>query len=287
MKIKFAVLLFYSSIFVFAQQIDGVLKDKDTHLPIAYANIWYENKEIGTTSDINGNFTLPLFEDYLTISVLGYEKLRIKSSKYVNISLKPLGYSLDDIVIVSRKNKNQIIFGNHKKNNVTSFQNTNLPRIFCQLIKKDSANSQLKYLKEIQFVSLSQLDSSKIQIRILQNEGKPSADYLDEKIIIKVKKGKNLNKIDLSKYNIVIPDEGLFVGFEWLIVEENMRNTYDKSISKSYEPSIGHVPSNNPSMFEYKKGQWLQEKFNYSNKNNETSFDGKYSKIALNYILSD
>ena len=38
--------------------------------------------------------------------------------------------------------------------------------------------------------------------RIIEADGKPGDDYLGENIIIIIKKGKNLNKLNLEKYNL-------------------------------------------------------------------------------------
>ena len=41
-------------------QIKGVVKDSLTGNPIPYVNIWVENKNIGTTSEENGSFSIDL-----------------------------------------------------------------------------------------------------------------------------------------------------------------------------------------------------------------------------------
>lgn len=86
---------------------------------------------------------------------------------------------------------------------------------------------------------------SKARIRVLSYNPKtnnPNIDIIRENLILTLKKG--MNTIDISKYNIPMPKEGVFVAIEWLIIEENAYESvwYKNKIKHtkiSYGPILG------------------------------------------------
>ena len=75
-------LLFFFITFSLSAQIRGVVKDSISGEPIPYVNIWVENETIGTTSEVNGRFSLDIKEEkVLFFSALGYETKKSSNSK--------------------------------------------------------------------------------------------------------------------------------------------------------------------------------------------------------------
>lgn len=58
-------------------QIDGFICNQKTNEPIAYANIWVENENIGTTSSSDGRFWIKehVKNKQLFVSAIGYESV--------------------------------------------------------------------------------------------------------------------------------------------------------------------------------------------------------------------
>jgi len=109
---KFLVLFFIS--FSLSAQIRGVVKDSISGEPIPYVNIWVENETIGTTSEVNGRFSLDIKEEkVLVFSALGYETKK-SSSKNEIILLKPKVFELDEIIVEQPKFKKEIEVGNYE-----------------------------------------------------------------------------------------------------------------------------------------------------------------------------
>ena len=74
--------LFFS--FSLSAQIKGVVKDSISGEPIPYVNIWVENETIGTTSELDGSFSLDLKEEkILVFSALGFETKKISSKNEI------------------------------------------------------------------------------------------------------------------------------------------------------------------------------------------------------------
>jgi uncharacterized protein DUF5686/carboxypeptidase-like protein len=96
------VLLFFSA-FSFAQHtVSGVVKDGDTHTPLAFASIIDGNGQNQIT-DIDGKFTLSGENktDKITVSYIGYQKKEVKISaeKFITILLSAEIKKLDPVVL--------------------------------------------------------------------------------------------------------------------------------------------------------------------------------------------
>ena len=94
---------------VFAQ-IQGVVKDATTGESIPYASVFYEGKGVGVLTDVDGRFVVDKFVEWknLSFSSVGYATkvvpITSKTTK-LTVSLKPLEYTLDEVVVKARREK--------------------------------------------------------------------------------------------------------------------------------------------------------------------------------------
>jgi hypothetical protein len=279
-------------------QIKGVIKDSISGQPIPYVNIWVDGETIGTTSEENGSFSLDIKEEKILIfSALGYESKK-SSSKNEIILLKPKVIELKEVVVASAKKNKTIKVNSFKKNKIKVYYGAGIePTIIAKKIEPTDQIIKHPYLKEINFLSLCQLEKAKLVLRFFEidADGKPGDDYLGENIIIIIKKGQNLNKLNLEKYNIRIPDKGFFIAFEFLTIEENkytFKNTQEldgKSIKKefvSFDPVIGTTPTENQNSYQYTKGIWYK-RGKFSNVDKLTSYQNKFGELAIELTLTN
>ncbi len=112
--------------------ITGKVLDSITLTPLPFVHIYYLDSNIGTITDINGNFTIKLEDDKknLVFSFVGYKKdtLSVDSIKKTNIiKLAPIQYLLKEVVITPGPNlANRIIelaIANKEKNNPLNYNN--------------------------------------------------------------------------------------------------------------------------------------------------------------------
>jgi hypothetical protein len=265
---KFLVLFFIS--FSLSAQIKGVVKDSISGEPIPYVNIWVENETVGTTSEADGSFSLDIKEEkILVFSTLGYE-VKKTSSKSEFILLKPKVFDLKEVIIEQPKYKKEIEIGNYE----TSGFRIGLGNINSAVFFK-SNNEMLvhPFLKEVQFLTKSDLENAKIRINILSvnSDNSPGESLLDDEIIVNVKKGKNKNIVDLSSYRFKIPKEGFFISLEKLLIEENKyysehtyKDNFGKKITRksmSIEPELCFVPEGNDIVWQAAiNGNWTKTK---------------------------
>jgi TonB-linked SusC/RagA family outer membrane protein len=117
MKTKLFYLLFLcaaTSFYAQQTQISGTVISSEDAFPVAGANILVEGKNIGTSSDFDGNFEIKVNKgDILVIRYLGFvsEKVVITNQEKLNIVLSPDNQLLDEIVVVG--------YGTQKKKEVT------------------------------------------------------------------------------------------------------------------------------------------------------------------------
>ena len=244
-------LLFFFITFSLSAQIRGVVKDSISGEPIPFVNIWVENETIGTTSETNGSFSLDIKEEkMLVFSALGYE-VKKASSKSEVILLKSKVFELKEVVIEQPKFKKEIEVGNYE----TSGFRIGLGNINSAVyFKPYDEMITHPFLKEIKFLTKSDIENAKIRIKILSvnADNTPGESLIDDEIIVSVKKGKSKNTVDLTGYRFKIPLIGFFISFEKLLIEENKyytEHTYKDhqgnkitQKSMSIEPELCFIP---------------------------------------------
>ena len=109
------ILLVLSSLQVIGQKkivITGNIIDKKTKEPLPFAAIVYQNKSIGTISNVDGFFTLSLLNvsesDSIFISYVGYEPIKTIISNCIEAKtykLEPIINELSEVVVTSKKFK--------------------------------------------------------------------------------------------------------------------------------------------------------------------------------------
>ena len=90
-------------------KISGVVmeaNEKNEHIPLFGANVYWLDTAVGTTTDLDGNFTIPYSTAYkkLVISYVGYktDTLNITEPKAIHHLLEATS-DLDEVTLTSRK----------------------------------------------------------------------------------------------------------------------------------------------------------------------------------------
>jgi hypothetical protein len=107
MKYKLLLLFFLSNLsFLLSQTIvTGKVFDADTKEPVAFANVVFKGTSIGTTADLEGNFTLKTDKpvDSLLFAYIGYDKkvvaVKIGQTQTINMAMTTAGVALQEVVI--------------------------------------------------------------------------------------------------------------------------------------------------------------------------------------------
>ena len=281
--------------FSVSAQIKGVVVDENNK-PIPYVNIWVENENIGTTSEEDGSFQLNVSKDKnLVFSANGFDKKTCKFLEKNEIILKPTVYQLEEVKIEVRKATEEIEIGKYDKSKINFYYGCwDKPWIIAKYISYNDTIEQKPFLKDLTIMTTSYKKNASFNLRILEvnTDGSPGNEIINENIFVKVKKGKENTTIDLSKYKLKIPQSGIFISIEFLIIEENryesevyIKETNKKETMISYQPSIGTVPSEVSTTWKY-IGKWSRTE----NKNSNISverYKNKFSEIAMKLTLTN
>ena len=241
-------------------QIRGVVKDSISGEPIPYVNIWVENETIGTTSEANGSFFLEASKQKnIVFSVLGYEKKTIKGSEISLVNLKPTTYELNEIVVLNKKQSKKIEIGNIKDAIFQSFDNG--PKVEAKFFPYQSSYSKTKFIKEVTIFTDSRIDSATIKIHFysVDENGAPGKELLNKDFVVTLNKGVLRHKFDVSHFDMVFPEKGIFVAYEKLLIESNKTGT-------KYQPYVLYNFVERDFFYTYSFGKWnkqeadLQEK---------------------------
>ncbi len=152
MKIRLSVLilvLFVKGLFSQQYEVKGVVHDSKTKEPLAFVNISTDNNKTGTTTDIDGKFSIIIDSNTccLRFSYVGYENLDVKvdnAKKYYFIKLIQKPIDLNEVIVLPGINKAHRIIDsvmNHKKENnprnIKAFTYTTYDKIILT-VKNDS-----------------------------------------------------------------------------------------------------------------------------------------------------
>lgn len=285
------IILFLLISFSLSAQIKGVVVDEN-NIPIPYVNIWIENENIGSTSEDDGSFKIDLKDENknLVFSAIGYKKEVTKFKE--KIVLEKQIYKLEDVVIQTSKQTKEIEIGDSKKIHHTQLSGDK-PWIYGKLFSYEANYSETSFLKSIIFFTNSRKEEAKIKIRIYEvKDSIPTDDILYEDLIVTVKKGMRKNKIDVSKYKIMFPKNGLIVGLEWLIIDYN-KYYFDYKDGKSEKSLVNYAPdlvinySDIENSYRFSGGKWKKNKLIFFKTKNKNPWDNKVMVPAINLVLTN
>lgn len=288
---RYLVLLFLTC-FSITAQIKGFVVDYKNQ-PISYVNIWVENENIGTTSEENGSFSITVEDQnkVLVLAALGFETKKVKVSEAEKVVLKRIIFQLDEVVISKKSGAVEVEIGDSKNINL-SYLSGAKPLIFAKRFNYSNDFSKTPFIKNTIIFTKNEIKNATFKLRIfgVDKEGGPGLDLLNEDIIVKVKKGKRENKIDLTTYNLLIPKNGIFIAFESMIIDSNkFELKYTESNSKKikeqavYAPNIVCNAVERENTFEYSGGKWIQRKKSVG----ENIYINKVIEPAINLTLTN
>ena len=269
--------------FSLSAQIKGIVKDSLTGKPIPYVNIWVQNENIGSTSEENGTFFINTTEKgkKLIFSTLGYEKKIINASEASEVNLKLAAYLLNEVVISKSIGTKSVEIGKNKNEMYQAFDNG--PKIDTKFFPYLPTYKKTKYLKQVSIYTDSRIENAIIKIHFynVDSNGFPAEELMEKDFVVTVKKGTRINRFDLTELNLKFPKNGLFVGFEKLMIEKNKTeknitdsNTNITQVQKSYFPFVLYNYVERDFLYTFSGGKW--------NRQSNQSENGLTGKMKIN-----
>ena len=114
-------------------------------------------------------------------------------------------------------------------------------------------------------------------------------ELLNKDFLVKVKKGILRNKFDISDFNLVIPNNGIFVAYEKLMIESNKLErqivdpyTKREKTQKTYYPLVLYNYVERDVVYNFYGGRWNKKVNEQNPKDKLTIFEP-----AINLILTN
>jgi len=219
---QFIFFLLFTSCSLYSQTPIS-LRDKVTNSPVSYANIW-KDKVLYKTSDSLGVFQVDTKDlgHFFKITCVGYNDTIVKMEQKLKLG---------------KANRGDTRYG------VQWDSKTGMVAKFFQNEKKEVC-----YLSKVRFSVYSSAKNRKLMVLIysVDKNGIPSELINTENIILNPKKGTHVAEIDLNKWNIEFPKEGIFIVIQHPLLEQNKlyaENTTNPN-AFIYEPLIAVDYSN-------------------------------------------
>lgn len=230
-KILIIIGLFFICCDLFSQikNYSGYVID-DNNKNISYVHIYFKNAKIGTVTDSVGYFSIDEkllknnFKDTIIFSCIGYEKKEIPISTFINynrhsnVIIKQNTIFLEEILIKPRESTiYKFGYDNLKSSMLTIYGRPGK----CLIVKiKNEENKKNGIIKSISFQvkNNNSMINNRLRVRFFYQENEKFIffDYFKEEQIIISDFSKKRITIDISKYNIPFPQEGVYVGLEWI-----------------------------------------------------------------------
>jgi|GEM_PF-5038339 len=277
--LKLAI-FFFSQIILSQTSITGKVLNKETKEHLIYSTIQIENKSKGTYTNEQGNFKLDTTgygNKKIIISHMGFvnDTMNIRNLKDINtIELMPKINQLDEIVINSfnkkiNANKKQNWFWNKKRERkylVTPARGTT----YGVLIDKPNeifGSIEIYYLKQ----KSGTLNKIRIHFYKSAQNGEPTKERIFKNdLIFELPYNSKKLTIDLSYLNFKIPQNGFYLGIEFMGNNDNQLNSettifYTDNI-KDYRTYIRTWGNDwlNTSRFTSRLTNYYNLKFSYS-----------------------
>ena len=200
--------------------LTGVVVDSDNQAVLPFVNIGIKQKNIGTSSLLDGTFTIKIpsqnENDTLTFSMVGYSELNLSIKNIVSTNqktfqLKIKTTALNSVVVTASKLVEQK-FGIKNNGAILHFTDgsTNQNDIFeiAQLIKLDTTLSKITSVNLL--ISEPRNDSGTFRINFYGYDGSRPTEKIIEKSIVQTKQiQEGWLKFDLTKYKVYL--KGSFV----------------------------------------------------------------------------
>ena len=233
--------------------VSGNVFNSDTHTPIAFANIGLPGSSIGTISNEDGSFSLPVplksLNDSLSFSALGFGQRKIAIAYFLDdqkrtVWLNEKIYALKEVSIYAKSKKNKFFRAGNRshKGGVLEADTTYAGRALALFIDP-ALNSNMPLPVYIQKASLrilrNNLPSFRFRLRLNKVDsvtGAPGEDILDKSIVVISSVRQGWVDFDLSEVHLLI-DKPFFITFE------QITNVTDRAkIAEGYRKYIYEHP---------------------------------------------
>ena len=248
LKTSLLALIFTFSSVVFAQEkqtwIGKILSNGN---PISFATVVVLPTQKVYIAEEEGGIIFEYLEsDSIKISCLGYRSMAFSGKDLVKVSeikLRQVVFQIDEVKITSKQNTEWWGMKGEKSTMGWGFSPGSQAALFISNPEKKSGTiTKLRYFLDGIIFSKAHRIPFNIKVLTVGADGSPDKDLIPETVMVQSKKRKWF-EVDISQYNISIPENGFFVCMDFLPksqYEYEYRNVtfVDKERSQTKRKSI-------------------------------------------------
>ncbi len=281
-------------------QLKSSTIDASNRTPLPHVNVWIAGKDVGTTSDQNGQFLIngSTDSDTLVFSCAGYVMKRIPVREVASsVSLERNVIALRAVTLKNKKVKRiKKVIGEFETSSINSYWSSGgQPYLIGRLFRYEENIKHLPIIKSLKLYLWSRGSSvSNIRLYSADTNGLPDKEISEGNILLRAEDGMRMTAVDLADRGIVFPASGLIVLLETMIIPENRYEVKLPDEGKTliqYNPSLGVFPSEmtNDTEIYFFKGGWgkRQRPFPAWGHNDINSHEGKFAIPAIQVTLSN
>ncbi len=258
-------------------KVKGKIYDANKGVPLEFAGLQLMNTTIGTITNSEGEFAFSIKKnqlgDTLLISALGYERQNVVLSIFFNnpdtvIYMKTISILIDEVTINAADYQLKTI-GNNKKISFGSFYIDTHGQQTALFVENED-NDKGRILAVNYYLSKKGNTTAPFRVRLYQLDslGNPGKDLLPDVLIAKPKFDGGWFTVNLTHYNIQIPENGFFVAIEGIYpVEKEAINEFgdmendDFPLTVSYGQQLGYSRKKGNNTWHYSLAHtWFQLK---------------------------
>lgn len=220
--------------------LKGSVREKESNMPIPYATVQIKNTTIGTITDNEGRFELTFekkyYNDTILFSFIGYERIE-KKIQDINPEAPQLIFLSVDTIIIDPIEVNpteyEIISLGNSRNKSTNNLYIDTHGQQSVLYVENERKTEGKIVSLNYYLSKKGNYKAPFRLRVYapDSNGKPGSDLLPHMIIVKPNTGKGWYSVNISDYNVRIPESGFFIGIEGIYPNDYLTTTAPDSLT--------------------------------------------------------
>ena len=169
----------------------------------------------------------------------------------------------------------------------------NGPRIDIKFFPYLSKYKRTKFIKQVVINTDSRIEEATLKLHFykVDSEGFPGEEYLEKDFIVTVSRGVKKTLFNLISFNLTMPKNGIYVGFERLKigknkVEKTIKDAESNSnvIQTSFCPYVLYNSVERDYTFTFSDGKWIKE---FTPNRLDTSSKTTVYEPAINLILTN
>ncbi len=260
-----------------AQQIIGTIKDSSTNQILPLANITFLKGNAGTNSNLEGEYQLNLkghSTDSIKISYVGYKSQYLSLNKFtenkdyeLNFRLVDDQNQLNEVLVEARnvKYNRERTFSEERSGNIAIFTPIGHEMAF----HIENPKNEIGRIKSVKLYVRKNKTAdfiAKFRIKVYafdKTTNKPGNNILTEDVIIAPKNKTYQYVINLEKFKISFPEDGVCVGFE--MIDENSLSKKTDKIGPGLRFTNGD--SKQRTFFNYRNKGWFKSNTRSAKKN--------------------